>query len=533
MDDETEEHKSNSDKCPLLHKENTFDQYSYTSLGSVQDDSGNEDGSDSEGPGHGRGSATKETVRLYNRRFYILTLFSLIAIVQGLVWNTWSPISQSAKRVFHWSDGDVALLADWGPITYVISMVFFSWLLDTKGLKVSCLVCSFLLAGGTGIRCITEEQPWANWLMHSGQILNGFAGPIAMAGCTVISAVWFPPNQRTTATSIGAMCNVFGVAVSFLIGPLLVPQHRLDCNMTQLLDYNESQTMLHSSSQSGNYSDPGCGNVTAMKELLGQERLDVMKLLYIEFGIAGSVFLATLLYFPAKPPHPPSITATVDRADFKAGVMSLLKNRHFWLISLVYGLSIGIENTWMSVLDINFNKLGVSQDQAGWMGFYATVAGTIGAMVVARFADTFAKHMKVYLLVLYALSSGAFIWIALMFIQVAPFQTEYLYIAVVLGGLCLNSAVPLLYELSCEITFPVSEGVTSGALTLYFNISALVFLSVMMIPNIGDSWTTWSVPGTIFVCIPMLLIVKEKYNRLNMDIEVESPKENARRPDET
>lgn len=40
-----------------------------------------------------------------------------------------------------------------------------------------------------------------------------------------------------------------------------------------------------------------------------------------------------------------------------------------------------------------------------------------------RFADIFAKHMKVYLLVLYSLSFGAFIWIALMFIQVAPFQT--------------------------------------------------------------------------------------------------------------
>lgn len=44
-----------------------------------------------------------------------------------------------------------------------------------------------------------------------------------------------------------------------------------------------------------------------------------------EFGIAGSAFLATLVYFPTKPPHPPSVTATVDRADFREGVMALLK----------------------------------------------------------------------------------------------------------------------------------------------------------------------------------------------------------------
>lgn len=135
MDNDNEERPSDSDKCPLLHGGNTFhrNQYSYTSLGSVQGSSGDEDGSDSWVQGHRRGSDGGETVKVYTRRFYILAVFSLIAVVQGLVWNTWSPISQSAKRVFHWSDGDVALLANWGPITYVTSMVFFSWLLDVKG----------------------------------------------------------------------------------------------------------------------------------------------------------------------------------------------------------------------------------------------------------------------------------------------------------------------------------------------------------------------------------------------------------------
>lgn len=42
-------------------------------------------------------------------------------------------------------------------ITFVVHI-----LLDV-GLRVSCLVCSFLLAAGAGIRCITEDQPWANW----------------------------------------------------------------------------------------------------------------------------------------------------------------------------------------------------------------------------------------------------------------------------------------------------------------------------------------------------------------------------------
>ena len=80
-------------------------------------------------------------------------------------------------------------------------------------------------------------------LAHLAAVLNGIAGPIAMsAPITVsglsavcrahpgliitrtlqISAAWFPPEERTRATSIGQMCNALGVGVSYLLAMAIV-----------------------------------------------------------------------------------------------------------------------------------------------------------------------------------------------------------------------------------------------------------------------------------------------------------------------
>lgn len=79
-------------------------------------------------------------------------------------------------------------------------------------------------------------------LSNVGSILNGGAGVVACVCPSVISALWFPPGQRTTATGSGVIImhgihaiNLLshkglswvmlelGNAVGFLLGPLLVP----------------------------------------------------------------------------------------------------------------------------------------------------------------------------------------------------------------------------------------------------------------------------------------------------------------------
>ena len=52
-------------------------------------------------------------------------------------------------------------------------------------------------------------------------MLNGLAGPVCMAAPSLISATWFPADQRTTATSIIILSGNVGFALAFVIGVIL------------------------------------------------------------------------------------------------------------------------------------------------------------------------------------------------------------------------------------------------------------------------------------------------------------------------
>ena len=68
--------------------------------------------------------------------------------------------------------------------------------------------------------------------------------------------------------------------------------------------------------------------------------------------------------------------------------------------------------------------------------------------------------------------------------------TDSLYAAIVLATLLLNASVPLYYEMACEVTYPVAEGITNFVLTLVNNIGGLLFLLISMIPHLGKNVNT-------------------------------------------
>ena len=75
----------------------------------------------------------QQEIILYHRRWYVLVLYGYTGFMANLIWNTWGPISNSAEKAFGWADGDIALLADWGPIAYVFVSLPLAWLLANKG----------------------------------------------------------------------------------------------------------------------------------------------------------------------------------------------------------------------------------------------------------------------------------------------------------------------------------------------------------------------------------------------------------------
>lgn len=102
-------------------------------------------------------------VHSYKRRYWMLLIFSMVSFAQYCCWNTYGPIATTAKAVFNWSNTEIAILASMDPITYLFTMVFFSWMMDVKGLRNSMLVSTAFMFVGTGLRCVTSDSKYAVW----------------------------------------------------------------------------------------------------------------------------------------------------------------------------------------------------------------------------------------------------------------------------------------------------------------------------------------------------------------------------------
>lgn len=454
-------------------------------------------------------------VKVYKRRWYVLGVFSLLNTIQGTMWNTWGPISDSAILVFGWSDAEIGLFATLGNLTNCLTVFFASYMMDVFGLRVTALCYAMLMVVGTGIRCISSQDIILYWMSVITALLSGLAGAITFASPALFASVWFPPSQRSTANAIMNMFVFLGMTLSFLLGPSIVhyvePQNgthiKSDLSFPhwsgQHVDILPADTLIYTTAHSNTS--------------ISDQREQIMYYMYSEAGIAAFLFLLVLVYFPAKPPLPPSISASTPRLQFKAGFWKLAKSSSFWLITLAYAIPAGVFVMWGSVLNVNLQPIGVSQDTAAQLGLYYNLAGGVAAVAVSSFADHFTGHMKVTLIVLYVLASGALCWICLISEAKITFDTASLFVAAILASIFVNSGVALFYELACETCYPVAEGIIGGFLTLINNIVGIIFLLLLYIPNIGKSWMNWTMFGAAIVGIPLLLAFKPRYARLELD----------------
>ncbi|KAL4228912.1 Solute carrier 49 member 4 [Mactra antiquata] len=453
--------------------------------------------------------------KVYSRRWYVLCVFCLGCFSQACIWNTWGPITESAEVVFGWKDSTIGMLANYGNIAFLITVFPMCYFVDVKGLRISMIICSFLVMVATCIRCITMESTAFTWLANICAVLNGIGGCVPFAGPAALSSVWFPLEQRATATAVVSFANYFGVASAFVIGPLLVTSPKyVEVNSTEHRLWSEQfapSVLVIQDDKNNSHRE-----VTNRSEL----ETDIKHLLYLHAGLGIALFLFILIYFPARPPLPPSPSASVKRTDYMKGVKSLVSNGSVWLIVLAYAIPTGILGVWQSVLDVNLKPLGISQDTAGYMGFWQTLAGAASGLVIARFSDIFMKRMKIFLIVLFTGSIATSAWFFILCQKYIPFDIYSLYTACILIGVFVNGGIPLVYEIACETSYPIAEGVTCGLLTSTNNVIGVCFLFVMLIPNIGTSWMNEALLGSTIIALPLLFVFPERYRRTNLDIVI-------------
>lgn len=105
------------------------------------------------------------------------------------------------------------IAVDWLSLIYMLAyiplIVPAMWLLDRRGLRTIALTATFLNALGAWLKCAAVHPDWFPMLM-TAQTICAIAQVFILGIPARLAAVWFGPNEVSTATAIG----VFGNQVS-------------------------------------------------------------------------------------------------------------------------------------------------------------------------------------------------------------------------------------------------------------------------------------------------------------------------------
>jgi FLVCR family MFS transporter 7 len=275
---------------------------------------------------------------LYRQRFYVLGVFSFLAFNQCAFWLTFSPVSPSTRIYYGISSGTVDLLLNWGPIIFIPCLPFSYLLLNRRnGLRHTVILLAIACLVATLLRVIpaiitSPSSPHFKTIslsfIHAGQIINAACGPLVMVPVSQLSCLWFGPSERTRATTLAVMANVFGGTVSFLVNPAIVSRPE-----------------------------------------------NVPYLLYFHLALAIVAAILALVHFPAEPPTAPSAAAELLMQEgkqssgagliaFKDGLKQCMTNLSFVLLSTAGGVMGGTFAVWTglfaTILDPEY-----SEQQAG------------------------------------------------------------------------------------------------------------------------------------------------------------------------
>jgi len=94
-------------------------------------------------------------------------------------------------------------------LAYIPLILPATWLLDRHGLRVVTILATLLNALGAWVKCVAVN-PGSFFILMAGQTICAVAQIFVLGIPARLAAVWFGPDEVSTATSIG----VFGNQVS-------------------------------------------------------------------------------------------------------------------------------------------------------------------------------------------------------------------------------------------------------------------------------------------------------------------------------
>uniref|UniRef100_A0A914H242 Major facilitator superfamily (MFS) profile domain-containing protein n=1 Tax=Globodera rostochiensis TaxID=31243 RepID=A0A914H242_GLORO len=365
---------------------------------------------------HADGSVDEQT-RVYTKRYAILGMFILLSASNAMQWIEYSIIAHIISAYYGVSYSAVDWTSMIYMLTYMILMFPGSWFLEKFGLRKSILIgaCGNCFGAWLKILSTAPDRFWLTFIVGSSQVFILGIPPR-------LAAVWFGPEQVSTACAAGVFGNQLGIAIGFVLPPWLVHEKHVTFDLTVLF------------------------LISALTNTV--------------------IFLIIILFFEERPLVPPSVAQiqALDQSsdqNFFRSVRKLISNPNFVLLVITYGINVGVFyaiSTLLSQMVLFFNP--TAQEAVGTCGVLIVLSGMLGSVTCGYILDK-SHHFKATTLVVYLFS---FFGMVLFTLTLAKVPIWGLFIISILLGFFMTGYLPLGFEFAAELTFPIAEGTTSGLL---------------------------------------------------------------------
>lgn len=374
--------------------------------------------------------------KLYKRRWAILAIFVFYSASNAMQWIQYSIIANLVMKYY----GVSSFAVDWTSMIYMILYIPFifpaSYLLDKLGLRVAAILGAVGTAAGAWIKVfsVAPDRFVVTFLGHSIVALSQI---FVLSVPSRLAAVWFGPDQVSSACSIGVFGNQLGVAVGFLFPPMLVKN-----------------------------SD----DITVIGE-----GLQIM--FYIVAAITSVILVLIILFFKAEPPLPPSSAQAVQREaetsdNFVTSVKTLLTNKGYLMLLLSYAINVGIFYAISTLLSqIIVQYFPGRETDAGRIGLAIVCAGMLGSVFCGVILDK-SHRFKETTLGVYAFS---FFGMIVFTFTLDCGQMYVVYITSAALGFFMTGYLPVGFEFAAELTYPEPEGTSAGLLNAATQLLGILF----------------------------------------------------------
>ncbi|KAL0901983.1 hypothetical protein ABMA27_007120 [Loxostege sticticalis] len=382
-------------------------------------------------------------------RWMILSLFVLFSASNSMQWTQYTIIQDVVTNYYGVSGNLVSWTSMVYMITYVPLIFPASWLLSRTGLRVTTIIGSLGTCLGAWLKVFSVPQDMF-WLGFMGQTVVAMSQVFILNVPPRLAAVWFGADQVSSACSIGVFGNQLGVALGFVLPPMIV-------------------------------------RATGTIEQIGA---DFQVMFYLVAGVTSVLFVLILLFFKAAPSTPPSAAADMGSSldsNFLQSIKKLMTNRNYVLLLISYGLNVGVFYAISTLLNqlVLMYYPGANED-AGRIGLVMVVAGMIGSVMCGLILDKTHRFKETTLAVYAASAVGMVVFTFTLNCGVIG----VVYLSSILLGFFMNGYLPVGFEFASEVTYPEPEGTTSGILNAVVQIFGilLTLLYEWMLSAVHDRW---------------------------------------------